>query len=63
MNTWDDFKNYEILDGLGSLDDYKPNIKLPKLPKLPSADEVGNRVYDKVVNAKKRAMLMGYNDD
>lgn len=50
------------MDGLGSLDDYKPNIKLPKLPRIPTADEVGNRVYNKVTGAKKRAMLMGYNN-
>ncbi|CAF0876874.1 unnamed protein product [Adineta steineri] len=39
LNAWDAFKNYEINDGLPTLDDLKPNIKLPKLPKLPTADE------------------------
>ncbi len=57
MNTWDAFKNYEIGDGLGSMEDLKPNIKLPKLPRLPTADEVGNKVYNKVTGARKRAFF------
>jgi hypothetical protein len=56
LNTWDAFKNYEIGSGLGSLEDYKPNIKLPKLPKIPTADEVSNKVYDKITGLKKRAV-------
>ena len=57
LNNWDAFKNYEIRDGMRSFDDLKPNVKLPKLPRLPSADEVSNKVYDKVTGLKKRAMF------
>lgn len=57
MNNWDAFKNYEIGDGIGALEDYKPNVKLPKLPRIPSADEVGNRVYNKVTGLKKRTIF------
>jgi hypothetical protein len=62
LDTWDAFKNYEIHDGLGTLEDLKPNVKLPKLPRIPTADEMSNKVYNKVTGAKKRAMLMGYDD-
>ncbi|CAF0970371.1 unnamed protein product [Adineta steineri] len=57
LNAWEAFKNYEINDGLPTLDDLKPNIKLPKLPKLPTADEVKDRVYNKVTGLKRRAIL------
>lgn len=50
MSTWDAFVNYEINDGYGTLEDYKPNIKLPKLPRIPSANEVSNKVYNKVMD-------------
>ena len=56
LATWDAFVNYEIGDGLDTFDALKPNIKLPKLPKLPSADEVSNRVYHKITGLKKRAV-------
>ncbi|CAF0808208.1 unnamed protein product [Rotaria sordida] len=56
LNTWDAFKNYEIGDGLPTLDDLKPNIKLPKLPKLPTRDEVSDRIYNKVTGLKKRSI-------
>jgi len=62
LDTWDAFKNYEILDGLATFSELKPNIKMPKLPRIPSADEVGNKVYNKVTGAKKRAMLMEDDD-
>lgn len=61
LNDWDAFKNYEIRDGLSSFGDLKPNIKLPQLPKLPSVDEVGNKVYNRVTGAKKRAIF--FDDD
>jgi hypothetical protein len=50
------------MDGYGTLDDLKPNIKLPKLPRIPTADEVGNKVYNKVTGAKKRAIFRGDDD-
>ena len=62
LNTWEAFKNYEIADGLGTLEDLKPNIKLPKLPRIPTADEVGNRVYNKVTGLKRRAMIADDDD-
>ena len=40
------------------MEDYKPNIKLPKLPKIPTANEVGNRIYDKATGARKRAFRL-----
>ena len=48
------------MDGLPTLSELKPNIKMPKLPKIPTADEVSNRVYNKVTGLKRRAM---YQDD
>lgn len=63
LNTWEAFKNYEIMDGLGTLDDLKPNIKLPKLPRIPTADEVGNRVYNKVTGLKKRTIITDDDDE
>ncbi|CAM4761571.1 unnamed protein product [Rotaria magnacalcarata] len=56
LNDWDAFKNYEINDGLPTFDDLKPNIKLPQMPKLPTADEVSNSVYNKITGIKKRAI-------
>ena len=63
LNNWDAFKNYEIGAGLGTFEDLKPNVKLPKLPKLPTAAEVSNKVYDKVTGLKKRAMFAAAADD
>jgi hypothetical protein len=59
LNNWDAFKNYEINDGLPTLDELKPNIKLPKLP---TYDELGNKVYNKVTGSRKRAFFPA-NDD
>ncbi|CAF5143828.1 unnamed protein product, partial [Rotaria socialis] len=46
----------EINDGIPTFDDLKPNIKLPQMPKLPTADEVSNSVYNKITGIKKRAI-------
>jgi len=59
LNTWDAFKNYEIMDGLPTFSELKPNIKLPKIP---TADEVSNKVYNKVTGAKKRAFFQDDDD-
>ena len=61
LSTWDAFVNYEIGDGIDTFDALKPNIKLPKLPKLPSADEISNRVYDKVTGLKKKRAALSDN--
>ena len=63
MNTWDAFKNYEIKDGLATFGDLAPNVKLPKLPKIPSADEVSNRIYNKVTGLKRRVVLEEIDDE
>ena len=63
LNTWDAFKNYEIRDGLATFGDLKPKVNLPKLPKLPTSDEVSKKIYDKVTGARKRAMYLDDDDD
>ncbi|CAF0775531.1 unnamed protein product [Adineta ricciae] len=55
LNTWDAFKNYEIRDGLATFGDLKPKVNLPKLPKLPTSDEVSKKIYDKVTGARKHS--------
>ncbi|CAF1014824.1 unnamed protein product [Didymodactylos carnosus] len=54
LNTWDAFINYEIGNGM-SIDGLKPNIKLPKFPKMPTA----NDAVKKVLGVDTR----GYNQD
>jgi hypothetical protein len=47
------------MDGLPTFGDLKPNIKLPKIP---TADEISNKVYNKVTGAKKRAFFQDDDD-